>query len=280
MRRIKLMIMALMVMMLLAPTVSASTYDKKEVKFSRIQNARDFGGYRTSNGKTVKKNVFIRSAELSYATKGDMAKLKKQYRLKRVYDFRHPNDFKYCPDKRISGVSYIRLPIEKRGSRSVKSAKERYRTKNRMSNSTLRYNAIKVLKPGGKKYTYQIVMSSYSQRQYKKYFNYLLSNRNADGVLIHCVHGKDRTGVAAFMTLIALGVPENVAYREFSMTNDWVKKYSPKLYKKGVRGVRTSDLQYAVKKAKKKYGSMGRFLNKAYGLDSNDLKKLRQIYTQ
>ena len=44
--------------------------------------------------------------------------------------------------------------------------------------------------------------------------------------------------------------------------------------------MRTKDLKYAVGKAKKKYGSMERFLYKAYNMDKKKLKKLRKIYTQ
>ena len=283
MKKWRSVILACMIMAMLIPVTpyaSASGYDKKEIKFSRILNARDFGGYKTKSGKRVKKNVLIRSAELSYATSKDMKKLNNKYHLKRVIDFRYRSDFKYCPDKRIKGVKYTNISASKGKGRSASKAKKRYKKIKARSNKTLRRKGIKAAKVAGKSYAYQLVMSKYSQRQYRKYFNYLLANKNADGVLIHCVHGKDRTGVAAFMTLVALGVPEKTAYYDYSLTNAWIKKYDKKAFKKYRIGVRTSELKYAVKKAKKKYGSMERFLYKAYGLSSKDLKKLRKIYTQ
>ena len=280
-KRVVLLIVAFAVTALLAPNIHASSaYDEHAINFDRINNSRDFGGYRTSDGRTVKRSIFIRSAELSYATKSDLSRLKNHYQLEVVFDFRHPKDHKYCPDKNMPGVSNINLPIEYKARRSAKTPKKRYRTMRKSGNATLRLKATREAKRAGKTYTRRIVMDSYSQKQYSKYFDYLLNNEDCGGVLIHCVHGKDRTGVAAFMTLIALGVPEKTAYREYAMTNDWIKKYSPKTYRNRDVGVRTSELKYAVNAAKRKYGSMKNFLKKAYGLDSKDLTKLRQMYTE
>ena len=279
MNRSRIPIIALIIIFLMTPATFASSYDKHEIKFNRINNARDLGGYKTKDGRVVKKKVIIRSAELSYATKKDLKKLKNEYHLARVYDFRYGADRKKCANRKISGVKYVGLPVAK-GKGSKSSCKKRYRYLSKKGNKALRRAAAARAGKASRNYTYRLVMSKYSQKQYRKYFNYLLSNKNAKGVLFHCVHGKDRTGVAAFMTLVALGVPEKTAYADYAMTNKWVKKYNKKAYKRGGKGVRTSDLKYAVRKAKKKYGSMNRFLYKAYGLDSKDLKKLRNIYTE
>ena len=279
-RRITLVVIVCLLVALLAPSVyAAGLLDQHQVYFQRISNARDLGGYRTTNGRVVKKNILIRTGELSFATKSDLKKLKKRYHLKKVFDFRHPKDAKYCPDKRIAGVSYTNLSI-KYGSKKASVPKNRYRTMKKYGNVKFRWKSVKAAGRAGRSYTRTIVMSSYSQKQYRKYFNYLLSNKNGNGVLIHCVHGKDRTGVAAFMTLVALGVPEKTAYREYQLTNDWMKTHCPKTYRRYNVGVSVSDLKYAVGKAKKKYGSLDRFLEKAYGLDKKDRKKLQQIYTR
>ena len=282
MTRTKRIISILLLVILAATSVSwAGSFEEHEIKFSRIMNARDLGGYKTEDGKTVKKNVLIRSAELAYASAGDLNKLKTQYNLKTVVDFRYGPDYKYCKDKIIAGVTYKNIPVKYNKKPSKKAPKKRYkRLKRKKSAAKLRKAAIPKFGKAGRSYTYSLVMSSYSQRQYTKYFNELLANPSGRGILMHCTYGKDRTGVGSFMTLIALGVDEESAYRDYSMTNSYLYKYGKKRYKKGKIGVKESHLRYAVSAAKSKYGSLDNFLEKAYGLDANKIAKLREIYTE
>lgn len=274
----KLICMLTTIAMLLSICIVPAYADTGEVSFNRILNAHDIGGWKTADGRHVRKGVILHTGELAYATSADIAKLKNVYHIKRVYDFRYPVDHKYCPDKAIPGATNVNLPTKYKKSHSKRIPKKRYKKFKKYGNAKLRKKMIPTFKKMNRSYTYDLVMSSYSQKQYKKYFDYLLVNNPNNGVLFHCIHGKDRTGVAAFMTLIALGVSENDAYSEFTGTNVWLNKYGHSTYKKGKIGVRKSDLQYAVSKAKKKYGSLNKFLEKAYGLDQNDLNKLRNKY--
>lgn len=280
-KRINLIILMMMAVMIAFPeSALAIDIGSQEIKFDKILNARDMGGYKTKDGRVVKKGVLIRSGELSYATKKDLNRLKTEYNVKKVIDFRYKSDYKYCPDKKISGIKYINLPASYSKSHGKKTPKKRYRKFRNKGKKKLRAKAIPTFGKAKRSYTYKLVMSSHSKKMYRKYFNQLLANESGDGVVIHCIYGKDRTGVAAFMTLVALGVDEKTAYNEYALTNSYLKKYGKKRYSKGNLGVRKKDLKYAVGKAKKKYGSLDRFLYKAYGLDAAKLKKLRSIYTE
>ena len=42
-------------------------------------------------------------------------------------------------------------------------------------------------------------------------------------VLIHCTAGKDRTGFAAALILLALGVPRDVVMRDYLLTNEFFR---------------------------------------------------------
>lgn len=260
--------------------VMADSFDDHEIRFEKILNARDMGGYSTEDGRTVKRNILIRSAELAYASETDLARLRMEYKLGKVIDFRYSTDFSYCPDKRIEGVEYKSIPAKYNKSPSKSAPKRRYKKLKKKSIKKLRKDAMPHFSRVKRSYTYSLVMSSYSQNMYSKYFDQLLANESGSGVLMHCTYGKDRTGVAAFMTLVALGVDEETAYQDYSMTNSFLKKYGKKLYKKGRRAVREKDLRYAVGAAKQKYGSLGNFLKEAYGLDAEKIAKLRSIYTE
>lgn len=260
--------------------VLAGSFDEQEIWFDKILNARDLGGYVTAEGKTVKRNMLIRSGELAYASQTDLIRLQTEYKLGQVIDFRYAPDFVYCPDKRIAGVEYKNIPVKYNRSPSKKAPKKRYKKLKKKSAKKLRKAAIKGFSKAKRSYTYSLVMSSYSQGMYRSYFEQLLANESGRGVLIHCTYGKDRSGVAAFMTLVALGVDEETAYQDYSMTNAFLKKYAKKAYKKGKRAVKESDLRYAVETAKQTYGSLENFMNEAYGLDAEKLAKLRSIYTE
>ena len=92
---------------------NAVSLKNQEISFSKIANARDLGGYTTKDGRRVKRGILIRSAELSYATPADRRKLKDIYKLGMIIDMRYKADFKYCPDKKIKGVKYVKLSVFK-----------------------------------------------------------------------------------------------------------------------------------------------------------------------
>jgi protein-tyrosine phosphatase len=63
---------------------------------------------------------------------------------------------------------------------------------------------------------YQRLVTTQSHR-FAEFFEHLLA---ADTPLVfHCTAGKDRTGVAAALLLLALGVPRNVVAEDFLLTN-------------------------------------------------------------
>ena len=281
MNRLKRIISLLLLTVLAATSVAmAGSFDEQEIRFDKILNARDLGGYVTTEGKTIKRNMLIRSGELAYASQTDLIRLQTEYKLGQVIDFRYGTDFVYCPDKRIAGVEYKNISVKYNKSPSKKAPKKRYKKLKKKSAKKLRKVAIKGFSKAKRSYTYSLVMSSYSQNMYRSYFDQLLANESGRGVLIHCTYGKDRSGVAAFMTLVALGVDEETAYQDYSMTNSFLKKYAKKAYKKGKRAVKEKDLRYAVNSAKQTYGSLENFLKEAYGLDAERIAKLRSIYTE
>ncbi|MBE6041785.1 MAG: tyrosine-protein phosphatase [Clostridiales bacterium] len=282
-----ILMIIMMALLIPAPVMGKSSAKNKvrlkdhEIKFDRILNARDLGGYKTAKGKRiVKKGILIRSGELAYASSADIKRLKKKYKLKKIVDLRYPGDHNNCPDRKIGKAMNKSIPVRPSYSGNASAARSRYNRLKKKSDRKLRKAAIPDFDRVSRSYTYDLVMSSYSKKRYRKFFKVLLNNEKGKGVLFHCIYGKDRTGVAAFMTLVALGVDEETAYKEFSLTNTYLKKYGKKQYQNSNIGVSEKDLRYAVSKAKKKYGSLNRFLKKAYGLNYANRKKLRKIYTE
>lgn len=250
----------------------------RSILFQKIANARDLGGYPTKQGAKVRRGVLLKTGELSYATKKDQRKLKR-IGVDTIIDLRGARDIKYAPDVKIKGVRYVNHPAKYHGSSSIRKILARYRTLKRTRVRSFKYYALLRAERVRDSYTESLLMSSYSKKAYKNYFKTLLGMKKGGTVLVHCVHGKDRAGIAAFLTLAALGVKERDALREYGMTNVYYKKYAGRAYRARGLGVSVDSLRRAVRKVKRKYGSIRKFLNKAYGMSDKKIEKLRKLYT-
>jgi protein-tyrosine phosphatase len=98
-------------------------------------------------------------------------------------------------------------------------------------------------------------------------FETLLKNETGS-VLIHCVHGKDRSGVAAALIFSALDVAWSVIEHEYLLSNT---PYPG--------SVDISSLRYYKSVIEKNYGSIEKYLETEMKLDENALEALREKYT-
>lgn len=291
MRRIRMLLLLIMIAVLVSLDVGAVfavsnpvRLSDHEVKMDRVFNFRDMGGYRTSSGKRVRSGVLYRSGELTYASDTDIRRMSEQMGIRKILDLRYVADRKYCPDRKVPGAVFVHIPIkQERKLADQKAIKRnaRFTTLGKSAESARFYGTFagsrrKVVR----KNTTNLVNSKASRKAYRAYFRHLLKNRQGDPLLVHCIAGKDRTGIASCMTLIALGVDEKTAIRDYCLTNNVYTKYGAGTYGKYSRGVSEADLRYALRKMKKKYGSYRKFFRKAYGLNDKDLKQLKAIYLE
>ena len=98
-------------------------------------------------------------------------------------------------------------------------------------------------------------------------FEVLLKNETGS-VLIHCVHGNDRSGIAVSLILSALDVEWHVIEQEYLLSN----AANP-------GSVTISSLRYYKSVIEKNYGSIGKYLEAEMIPDKNDLKTLSKKYT-
>ena len=69
------------------------------IAFAGIINARDLDGLTTTEGETIRKGLLLRAANLSLATKADLAKLRQDYRLSSIIDLHTAVERKEKPDR-------------------------------------------------------------------------------------------------------------------------------------------------------------------------------------
>ncbi len=256
--------------------VNAVKLENQQVGLEGVINARQLGGYRTRSGKKIKKNLIFRSGELAGATDNDLARLR-AYHLTRVVDLRFPGDYTDCPDRKVSGADNVLITLIK-SSKDYKASAQA-RCQRVYSLATQNEQLAAAAQDGGcvgKNFYLNLAKSGYTSKQLKRWFNILAKQKKGDAVLFHCIYGKDRTGYVAYMTLVALGVDQKTALKDFALTNE---EFGRVLSKK-TSAVKAAYMKTALNYIKKKYGTTRKYLNKEVGLTDSQIEKLRAMYLE
>ena len=188
--------------------VTALNYSDRMQDFSRTlsltgaSNFRDLGGYPGLDGRTVRWRRLFRSDHLAALTPQD-AQVLAGVGLTRSVDFRGLVE-SAAQSYALPQVRYHALPIE---PTVVQRAKEMTLAGKQMTAGI----AVGLMQD-----TYRAFVANNAQ-QYAELFEHLLED---DAPLVfHCTAGKDRTGFAAALILMTLGVPRSVVMEDYLLTN-------------------------------------------------------------
>ncbi len=167
-------------------------------------NFRDFGGYRTADGRQVKWGFLFRSGQLSALSDQDL-ELLASLELDLVCDFRRLEEQESDPS---------RLPEQRRpriASLPIIPG----------SNSRFFEEADTPVAGPGAMFDFMVEINrDFAEGQidtYARMFREILAVEDAR-FLVHCAAGKDRTGFAVALILLALGVPRDVVMRDYMLT--------------------------------------------------------------
>jgi len=229
-------------------------------------NFRDFGGYRTSDGGTVRRGLVFRSAHLGGLTDTDRSALGK-LGVKTIVDLRGVSEAAETPHL-ISGLAckVVGAHIEPQLGEHLRAGLE---------NGTL---------------TPFVVMGLLTDH-YRDYprrcapgFRTLfttLSDGTHRPLVFHCTAGKDRTGFASALLLTLLGVHWDDVMEDYLRTNDlWtghVGRY-PELdidTRAAIVEARRPYLEAAFAVVRDDYGSAEAFAEKALGIDAKARDRLK-----
>ncbi len=232
-------------------------------------NFRDLGGYLGHGGRPLRWRKLFRSAHLGGLTAQDHAQLA-PLGLHRSFDFRGQAERAETPYE-LPGVTQHSLAIE----------------------PTL-VQRMRVLSGQGQAVTGDVVAGLMEElyrdlindqaHRFAELFEHLLQ---ADApVLFHCTAGKDRTGVAAALVLLALGVPRDCVLQDFLLTNQLFERPPlrqsefPAEALQVLFGVRESFLHAALRTIDDDHGGVQRYFDKRLGLGDAALKTLAARYLE
>lgn len=272
----------------------ANAYHKHSLGLTGVENARDLGGYKTKDGRTVKFGKLLRTGELGNMTAADREKLLKKYKIKKIIDFRsYRNILSGGEDPEFPGVENCHYPYSSLKNFVFSSAGLDLTVDMLKELIALDYQGDLVatyFKEGYKAmYTTQDGIN-----MLRGFFDELL-DANGDAVLFHCVHGKDRTGNAAMLLLTVLGVDKKTVIEDFMLTNAYFADERQETYdrvydltnsKRIATDISCTDAvrrDWIVKSyatIERTYGSMDNFLKKTIGLSNKEIKQLQNAYLQ
>lgn len=244
-------------------------------------NARDLGGYATADGRRVKWGILFRTDSLANLTPDDVAQLAK-LKLAVVTDFRSDAERADAPDRlpqQSPTLRYQTLAINNPARDTKELARKIY--SGQVSEGDLRALS------GRESYVENIDIS----REWGAWLAGLSDSSNLPH-LFHCTAGKDRTGFAAALVLLTLGVPPEQVMEDFLLSNHYLASKIDvgvatiqaaseveidEQVLRDVIGVTPRSLESALDAMELKYGSVDGYIEHGLGIDSATRSRLQNL---
>lgn len=248
-------------------------------------NIRDLGGFPTKDGRYVKKGLLFRSSALAFFDEEELSPVR-ALGLKAILDFRAESGVQKNPDPIIEGAEYYHhCAAFENILDDLNSPKD---LASLIFDKDQKGNAIDVLVS-----SYSASLA-FSNKSYGFMFDCLL--RGDAPLLFHCSNGKDRTGVAAMLILLALGVLEELVKEDYLRSNenreseidDLLDKYkalsdlseNARSFLTMIGGVLPESADVMMTEILEKYGTYENYMEQEYGFEKNKLNIFRDMYLE
>ncbi len=247
-----------------------------------IRNFRDISGYRNRDGKVMKKSRIFRGGALDRITKEQADYFENTLAVRYILDFRDKKEAEMAKDYVFHTALYEQIGALRVQAHDENGFDFEKIIKNKMDAGQFQY-IFAYLKEG-----YQTM--AFGNPAYQRLFDLLLKD---DGnIYFHCTAGKDRTGVAGFLIMMALGMDEEDAVQEYLLSNQYLKQEAdalaaqlkiPEEYRQmfaPLLGVEESLIRLTIGSIRTKYSDYDEFFEKEYKLDREKRKRLVEIYCE
>ncbi len=191
---------------------------ERRMKLDGAVNFRDIGGYAARDGRRVKWGRVFRADGLAGLSDKDLA-LMGQIGIRRVVDFRTESEALSAPDRlpEDGSMAYIHLPVT-HGKYGFTEAVKRFKKGDSdwLTDDFMVKGYINNLESFSK--TWETVVLE-------------VIDADKGPLVFHCTGGKDRTGTCAALLLLAVGVPEETVVDDHQLSNIYIARLLPDLYK-------------------------------------------------
>jgi protein-tyrosine phosphatase len=181
----------------------------RSLRLTGASNFRDLGGYAGADGNVRWRRLF-RSDHLAALTPQD-AQVLQSLGITRVFDLRGVSERAAVPYD-LPGVRQYPLPIEPTVVQRMKDVMD-------MGQHLTPQRMVELMQQ-----TYRAFAHDNAAR-FAELFAHMLGSD--EPLVFHCTAGKDRTGFAAALILLALDVPRDVVMQDYLLTNDTYRMPTP-----------------------------------------------------
>ncbi len=247
-------------------------------------NFRDFGGYRTVDGRQVKWGFLFRSGQLSNLSAQDVALLQ-HLDIDLICDFRRTEEQEGDPSRlpqenppRIASLAIVPGSNARFFEEMSEGLESSAMGRQAMFDFMVEINR-----------DFAVAQTD----TYARMFREILALPDAR-FLVHCAAGKDRTGFAAALVLLALGVPREVVMRDYMLTARYfhpateIERLRQKYQMEHMEAdailpmleVHEDYLARALQVIEQDYDSLEDYLFEALELGPGELRELRRRYVE
>lgn len=231
------------------------------------KNARELGGYLTSDGRRTKEHVFLRADGLDSLTGADR-KFLRQYPVRLVIDLRSVYETRLAPDRLDRHFEQVHVPMFDH----VQSELAR-RASGGFAEQPPRAVSLAEI---------YMLLADTEQEQIRTVLKQLIDTD--EPALFHCTAGKDRTGIISMFLLEMAGVPEATIIADYEATAQYLSEaYS---FAQDAEDIpadafasRAETLQQLRSHLRGRYGGIREYLRRI-GITDEDEEKLRRKFTE
>ena len=255
-----------------------------QLPFEGGNNFRELGGYIADEGKTIKWGQIFRGIPTALLSSDADRKLLDSLNLRLILDLRSEEEAAKQPDYVPDGARLVRICglCHPDGTEIAFSPADKEKLlKGRLDEDHNMADAM-----------YEQML--FGNKAFKELFRALEAGETP--ILFHCSAGKDRTGVAAMLILLALGASEEVIAKDFFQSNVcrqpeleaiWAEHAdeiaanpAQKEHYLGIAGVYPESVPLVLNTIRDKFGSGDAYLEAEYGLTPARLMRLRRMYLE
>jgi len=282
-------------------------YNKQALRDLRgVSNARQLGGYINSEGRAIKQNVLLRTANLAHITDSGIEALQQKYNVSDIMDFRYDRELNpNTIDREIEGITHHYIPMSATRDRAEKvfsTNPELYAQLQQLQRKagtpegslamTIFQAEVGVVNAEAHIPYFQ---SDEAVGYYRDAFNLFLNKPEDAAILFHCAGGKDRTGMMSALILAALDFDRDIIMQDYLMTNAANAAKIEEIRAAAEAYTEDPELRYNIifstavypeimertlDGITEQYGSVKNFLREKVGLTDDDFAKLKELYLE